>query len=243
MTKKRDLIYSKPKDKVADFIFDEKVAGVFDDMIQRSVPGYADIEKMVGVLAEKYAQPNSNCYDLGCSLGAASLSMQKSINQPNCKIIAVDNSEAMVSHCRQNLKDSVSDTPVDVICSDVCNVEIKRASIVVINFTLQFIAKEKRLDLLKRIHQGLLPSGALILSEKIAFKDSEEGKTQNDLHDTFKKLNDYSDLEISQKRTALENVLIPEALTEHEKRLKTAGFNKVYVWFRCFNFASIIAFK
>jgi len=53
----------------------------------------------------------------------------------------------------------------------------------------------------------------------------------------------YSKLEISQKRAALENVLLPETLEAHRSRLDTIGFDAVDVWFQCFNFASMVAFK
>ena len=198
----------------------------------------------IGVLAAKYAQTNSHCYDLGCSLGAVSLAMRQRIRQPDCDIIAVDNSPAMIERGQQLLaSDNSSSVPVKMLCADIQDVTIENASIVVLNFTLQFIPLAKRPALIKRIYQGLKPGGILILSEKMAFDEQERERFHVESHHEFKRANGYSDLEISQKRTALENVLIPETLTCHQQRLKEAGFDFSDVWFQCFNFASLVAVK
>ena len=244
MVKKQDEIYASPLNEIIDFDFDEKVAEVFPDMIQRSVPGYGTMISTIGILAAKYAQPNSRCYDLGCSLGAVSLSMRQRINQPDCKIIAVDNSEAMVERGMELLaSDNSSRVPVEMVCADIQDIAIEDASVVVLNFTLQFIPLDQRLALITRIYQGLKPGGVLILSEKMAFDDQVKQDFHTEAHHDFKRANGYSDLEISQKRTALERVMIPESLTCHKQRLQEAGFPMSEAWFQCFNFASMIAIK
>lgn len=241
---KSDEIYASPLDELVDFRFDERVVDVFPDMIQRSVPGYGTIISTIGVFAEKYAQANSHCYDLGSSLGAVTLSMRQRINQPNCDIIAVDNSPAMIERGQQILaSDTLSTVPVTMQCADIQDIEIENASVVVMNFTLQFIPLEQRLALIKRIYQGLNPGGVLILSEKIAFNEQQRQDFQIDIHHDFKRANGYSDLEISQKRSALENVLIPETISAHQQRLAEAGFAFSDVWFQCFNFISLVAVK
>ena len=244
MIKKQDAIYAAPLDEIIDFHFDERVAEVFPDMIQRSVPGYGTMISTIGILAEKYAQANSHCYDLGCSLGAVSLAMRQRISQPGCDIIAVDNSPAMIERGQQLLaSDTNAAIPVHMVCADIQDVTIENASVVVLNFTLQFIPPEERLALIKRIYQGLKPGGILILSEKMAFDEQERQRFHNDSHHDFKRANGYSDLEISQKRTALERVMIPETLIFHQQRLKDAGFKFCDVWFQCFNFSSLVAVK
>jgi len=244
VVKKQDEIYASPLNEIIDFDFDEKVAEVFPDMIQRSVPGYGTMISTIGILAAKYAQPNSRCYDLGCSLGAVSLSMRQRINQPGCKVIAVDNSEAMVERGLELLaSDSSSRVPVEMVCADIQDIAIEDASVVVLNFTLQFIPPDDRLALITRIYQGLKPGGVLILSEKMAFDDQIKQDFHTEAHHDFKRANGYSDLEISQKRTALERVMIPESLNCHKRRLQEAGFPMSEVWFQCFNFASMAAIK
>jgi tRNA (cmo5U34)-methyltransferase len=244
VTKKPDAIYAAPLNEIIDFDFDERVADVFPDMIQRSVPGYGMLISNIGILAAKYAQANSHCYDLGCSLGAVSLAMRQSISQPDCDIIAVDNSQAMIDRGRQLLaRDTEATVPVKMVCADLKDVDIENASVVVLNFTLQFIPPVERLALIKRIYQGLKPGGILILSEKIAFEEPGRQQFHDELHLDFKRANGYSDLEISQKRTALENVMIPETLDCHQQRLQEAGFGFTDIWFQCFNFASMVAIK
>ena len=239
----KDSLYAHPQAAIGDFVFDESVANVFDDMIRRSVPGYGSIINMLGVLTGRYAQADSVCYDLGCSLGAGTLAMRRYLDQPGARIIAVDNSEAMVSKCRQNIVRSNLTAPVEIICEDITRLELEPASVVALNFTLQFITPDERQALINRIGQALRPGGILVISEKLAFEDPAEEEAQVELHHAFKKLNGYSELEISQKRTALENVLIPDVELTHHRRLQEAGFAHSHVWFRCFNFASIIAYK
>lgn len=239
----KDAIYSEALDKIADFAFDDNVASVFPDMIQRSVPGYSTIIAMTGVLAERYAQDGSRCYDLGCSLGASTLSISQHIEGKNCRIIGVDNSQAMLQRCRDLVDASPYSPTIDLVCSDINDVSFADASVVVLNFTLQFIPIEQRADLLKRIGDGMRPGGILILSEKILFEDAHLQALNTDLHHAFKKANGYSDMEISQKRTSIENVLLPETIQCHEDRLRDAGFKNIDVWFQCFNFASLVAIK
>lgn len=239
----KDSIYASPFGEIDAFKFDEKVAEVFPDMIQRSVPGYQAIISAIGLLAGRFARRHSVCYDLGCSLGAATFAMRHRITVPDCRIVAVDNSEAMIERFRKLLTQDPSGPAVESMCGDIREFPVKNASVVVINFTLQFIPIDDRLVLLQKIYRGLLPGGILILSEKLRFDDGRQQDLHTEMHHEFKKAQGYSDLEISQKRTALENVLIPETLDEHQLRLRKAGFGSAEVWFQYFNFASIIALK
>lgn len=241
--KQTDNIYSKYRERISDFVFDEKVVSVFDDMIRRSVPGYATVIAMTKVIAEEYAAKNSNCYDLGCSLGASTLAMRSGITKDNCKIIAVDNSPAMLEKCRSILDADQSEIPVDIIQSDILDINIQNASVAVMNYTLQFLSPARRNEMIQKIYNGMNEGGVLVLSEKIAYEDKNENEFQIEMHHNFKKLYGYSDLEVSQKRKSLENVLIPDTLQTHQNRLTKAGFKNTYVWFKCFNFISLATFK
>jgi tRNA (cmo5U34)-methyltransferase len=247
MSKPTDQLYANPLDAIVDFSFDEQVVGVFADMINRSVPGYGTVIKSLGILAARYAQPDSVCYDLGCSLGAATLAMHQQVRQPNCRFIAVDNSPAMIQRCREHLQVAATleenEPRIELICADIRDINIRNASVVVMNFTLQFIAPEQRQALLQKIYDGLKPGGVLLLSEKIAFDDTDSQQRLTDWHHDFKRVNGYSDLEISQKRTALEQVMRPESMALHRQRLAKVGFSGVQPWFQCFNFVSMVAFK
>ncbi|WP_394201858.1 carboxy-S-adenosyl-L-methionine synthase CmoA [Shewanella waksmanii] len=243
MKSAQDTIYATACEHISDFQFDDKVAGVFPDMIRRSVPGYGQIISTIGEFADKYVTANSRVYDLGCSLGAATLSIRRKIQGRQATIVAVDNSEAMTQGCQQNLSAYVSDTPVDLICGDIRDIEIENASMVVLNFTMQFLAPTDRDNLLRKIHQGLNPGGMLVLSEKLYFEDQKIQTLLDDLHLDFKRANGYSELEISQKRSSLEHVMKPDSLPVHIERLNAQGFEHTNIWYQCFNFASMVAIK
>ncbi|MCP4011358.1 MAG: carboxy-S-adenosyl-L-methionine synthase CmoA [Proteobacteria bacterium] len=244
MNASRDELFSELASDIEAFRFDERVTRVFADMIRRSVPGYASVIAMTGVLGAEHIRPHSRVYDLGCSLGTSLMSIHSRVEVP-CKLIGIDNSPAMISACRQNL-DSLAKKPqidTQLACADITETAISNASLVVMHYTLQFIEPDKRLDLLRKIHAGLNPGGILILSEKLNFKDPKMDAALTRLYYDFKKHNGYSELEISQKRQALENVLIPETEKTHLRRLNKAGFESAMSWFQCLNFHSFVAYK
>jgi len=238
-----DNIYASPHDKVNEFAFDSAVARVFPDMIRRSVPGYTTIIPMIGIITEQYAQNNSYCYDLGCSLGASTLAMRHGLKNKQCQLVAVDNSPSMLERCNHYIELDNDTTPITQVCADIRDLDFEPCSVVTLNFTLQFLPPEDRSHLLRKIQQALLPGGVLILSEKICFEAQTEQGHLEELHWLFKKANGYSDLEVSQKRTALEQVLLPDTLDTHKARLSQAGFGATHLWYQCFNFMSLIAFK
>ncbi len=238
----RDRVFAEQQAQVAAFAFDEAVARVFPDMIQRSVPGYSMVVSMMGLIAARYAQAGTRLYDLGCSLGAVTVAMRHGVGERECEIFAVDNSPAMIDRCHGVIKADAGRAPVEVVCADICEFPIENASVAALNFTLQFIPVEERLPLLTRIREGLCDGGVMVLSEKLAFSDQHQS-ILDDLYYDYKRANGYSELEISQKRTALENVLIPESLAEHSTRLSEAGFSQVIPWYQGFNFCSLLAIR
>jgi tRNA (cmo5U34)-methyltransferase len=246
MTMSKDEIYTAADSGDRPFRFSAAVAEVFPDMLRRSIPGYAASIEAIGSLAARYVAANSHCYDLGCSLGAASLAMRAGIAVDGCKIVAVDNAPAMVERCREIVEhsaDPAHPTPIDVQQADIRDIAIKNASMVVMNYTLQFLSPDDRNAVVRRICEGMLPGGLFLLSEKVVDEDPHMDELLIDLHHEHKRRNNYSQLEISRKRAALENVLIPESVAVHRKRLTAVGFAHSGVWLRYFNFVSIVAIK
>ena len=235
-----DDLYAAPLERVERFRFDERVAAVFPNMLRRSVPGYEFVVGSLGLIARRYAVPGSTLYDLGCSLGASTLAMRAGLVGLDCRIVAVDNAPAMIERARELLRPEPGPA-VELRCADIREVPIERASVVVLNYTLQFVPTAERLQLLQRICEGMTPGGVLVLSEKIRGADADEHQVLTELHEDFKRVNGYSELEIAQKRTALEEVMIPETLEAHFTRLHEAGFSHTEEWFRCLNFVSILA--
>jgi tRNA (cmo5U34)-methyltransferase len=242
-----DQIYANDETADEPFRFNAAVARVFPDMLQRSIPGYAASLEAIGSLAARYVRAGTNCYDLGCSLGAATLAMRQGIQAPDCRIIAVDNAPAMVERCEKIIarddEASGTKTPVDILLGDIRDVAIANATMAVMNYTLQFLDLAGRDALVQRIFDGLQPGGLFLLSEKVVDPDPHMEDLLIDLHHEHKRRNAYSELEISRKRAALENVLVPETVAAHRQRLSQAGFAHSGVWLRYFNFVSIVAIK
>ena len=239
----KDDLFTHIKHPLGNFRFDEKVVRVFPDMIRRSVPGYQTVVELIGSTAQHYAQPGTRVYDLGCSLGACTLSMHSRIGDSSVKYVALDNSSVMLETCRSTLKEVIPSAQLELVQADVEEAAIESASVVVMNFTLQFVAPEHRQKMMDRIYRGLLPGGALILSEKVRFRDPEVDTTQEQLHNQFKKANGYSEMEISRKRSSLEKIMVLDDVGTHEKRLTHAGFTHIMQWFQSFNFVSLLALK
>jgi len=238
----RDTIYAEHKQHIEKFAFDEKVVNVFPDMISRSVPGYKTIIRMIGLITKKYVQNNTILYDLGCSLGAASFAMHAAIKGKSCEIVAIDSSQDMLKKFQETIDKKKQLPPIHLVNKDINDAVIMNASIVCMNFTLQFITYSKRSTLIKKVCDGLHPNGVFILSEKLDTSTCSD-KVLESLHYEFKKLNGYSELEISQKRRALEACLVPETLEQHKVRLIESGFSTVITWYQCFNFFSLLAIK
>ena len=240
----QDRIYRSQNSHIAPFAFDEQVVPVFQDMIQRSVPGYIATVDLALLIAQQVLKNGDRVYDLGCSLGAISLALFQQQSLPSIHIEAIDSSQAMVDTLNSIVKDlSQSKNTIQVEQNDIRKSSLKNSKFCLLNFVLQFIAQEDRAALLEKIYQSLAPEGVLMLSEKIVFENQAQQATLNDLHLNFKRLHGYSDLEIHNKRTALENVLIPETFQAHKDRLLKAGFRQVFVALQHLNFISLIAIK
>jgi len=236
----KDQVFAKQLSQVKAFEFNEGVAKVFRDMISRSVPGYGLLLHMIALYARVFAQDHSTIYDLGCSLGDVSRMVAEQTSTMDCSIVAIDNSSAMIEKCRAQ---HAGINHIQWLCEDIQNVDIDNASLVILNLTLQFIDPNRRGDLMSKIFRGLNPGGVLILTEKVVLEDRLEDQRMVQLHQAFKKTQGYSDLEISQKRTALENVLVCDSDSAHRLRIEQAGFSEIYQCFRCFNFNSYVAIK
>jgi len=241
-----DKIYDKHT-AGTPFRFNDEVARVFPDMLQRSIPGYRASIEAIGSLAARYVKPGTNCYDLGCSLGAATVAMRQGIDVPGCRIVAVDSAPAMTKRCREIVAEDerrfAAQTSVEVLEADIRDIEFENASMIVLNYTLQFVAVNNRDTLLQAIFDGLNDGGLLVLSEKVVDDNPAMEELLVELHHEHKRRNDYSALEVSRKRAALENVLVPETVAAHLSRLNNAGFENAAIWLRYFNFVSIIAIR
>jgi tRNA (cmo5U34)-methyltransferase len=232
-------VYSKP----ADFTFSSKVAGVFDDMVNRSVPFYEEMQRMVAELAADHCIPHTKVYDLGCSTGTTLIYMDQAVPDNIC-FIGIDDSADMLSKCRQKLEALPCSHPYALQEEDLNRpVTIRDASVAVLCLTLQFVRPINRERLLKEIYEGLVPGGVVIIVEKILAENSAFNRDFIKYYYDMKRRHLYSEMEIAQKREALENVLIPYKLSENITLLQKSGFDHCEVFFKWYNFSGIIAKK
>ena len=240
---KRDNIYQNPAVSVPDFEFNQQVVDVFDDMISRSVPLYQEAQLATIKLANMFYQPNSTIYDLGCSTGTTLFGLCEAINDPGLKLVGVDYSKAMLKRCLENLTQAGYKDKVELDCVDITDCKFEKSSVVIANYTLQFIPPQKRLSVLSDIYNSLLPGGVVLISEKVKHEHAKVQEALTELHHDFKRAHGYSELEIAQKRDAIENVLIPLTSEQNFQLLQDAGFEHVVQYLKWYNFVSIIAVK
>lgn len=238
MTRK-DELFRRKRPQIVDFAFDEAVAEVFPDMIRRSVPGFETVIPITGLIAAESLPEGGLAFDLGCSQGATTLALLRALGERPCRIVAVDSSAPMLDRAAASIKDP----RVTFRLEDIRQTDVAGASVLLLNYVLQFIPPADRQALLDRCGQAMLPGGLVILSEKIRFSGEADQAWSESLHIAYKKANGYSDLEVSQKRDALERVMIVDTEAEHRRRLEAAGFKTVRTWFRCLNWCSIVAIK
>lgn len=245
----KDTVFAKKKALITPFQFNKDVAEVFDDMLTRSVPLYWESIKQQARMTRRFYREKTRIYDLGCSHGNQGMEILDSFGTEPFAMTAVDSSQPMIEKYSKRLSTLEAGQSIDqgqlidLVCRPMEEISIDNASVVVINLTLQFLDPEKRDSLIGTIYQGLCPGGILMLTEKTIHPGLEFNDLEQDFYCQFKRENGYSDLEISQKRDALEKVLIPESVDAHRDRLISAGFSKVNVWMKWFNFTSILAIK
>jgi tRNA (cmo5U34)-methyltransferase len=240
-----DRLFAAPRPRIDDFDFGRDTALVFDDMLQRSVPLYEEQQRLVGELAADFAADGTTLYDLGCSTGTSLLHVARYLPpEVQLRFVGFDSSPEMLDLARQKLTAAGFAHPYELRLADLNGeVETPQASVVLMVLTLQFIRPLHRERLIRRIHEGMAENGCLILVEKVLGESSIFNRLFINHYYDYKRRNGYSELEIAQKREALENVLIPYRLEENKELLRTGGFKQVDVFFKWYNFCGIVAIK
>jgi tRNA (cmo5U34)-methyltransferase len=239
----RDQVFRAERPAIADFRFGHEVATVFDDMVSRSVPFYAEIQRMIAEMAADFAAPDSAVYDLGCATGTTFLHLHPYLH-PSVRLVGIDNSAEMLDKCAAKLRESGMVRSYDLRRADLDDgVRLEEASVVLLILTLQFVRPLNRDRLIADIFRGLRPNGCLLLVEKVLGEDSLLNRLFIRYYYDLKRRNGYSETEITQKREALENVLVPYKLLENRELLLRTGFRYVDAFFKWYNFCGLIAVK
>ena len=239
---REDRLFAELDLGCGEFSFDENVARVFDDMISRSVPLYADVQRSVPVLADLLDHDPIKVVDLGCSTGTSLIHLVQSLPDRNLELIGVDNSAAMLAKCDEKLAKVQLQQKIETHLSDVRQFEFSDTSIVLMNYTLQFIEAENRPAVLERIRNSIRSGGFLLVSEKVVHHQPRVDNALVELYFEYKRRQGYSELEISRKRDALENVLVPLTVSENIEMLHLAGFERVELLLKWFNFATFVCY-
>ncbi len=234
----RDRVYSDQQEHIVDFAFTEEVAAVFPDMIRRSVMGYETMVPVTGLVAARHLGSVGHAFDLGCSLGATTLAVLKQNDSAEVRVTGIDNSAPMIAGAKQ----AIDDPRASFLEQDIRDTDVSGANVVILNWVLQFLNPQERLGVLGSIRQQMAADGLLIVSEKVRHADPELHAFFDTTHLAWKKANGYSQLEIAQKRSALENVMLIDTEEEHQDRFKAAGFSRMIQWYRCMNWASFLVY-
>ncbi len=238
-----DDLFKRERSFVDDFDFGPRTAEVFDDMLGRSIPFYDELQRMIGELAADFAVPGTAVYDLGCSTGKTLLTLHDTL-PADIRFIGIDSSPDMLRRAGEKLCSCGLARPLELLCSDLeRGVPVQEASLVVMVLTLQFIRPLRRESIIADILNGLNEGGALILVEKDLGANSTVNRLFIEYYYDFKRRNGYSEMEIAQKREALENVLIPYHYAENRELLLRNGFRVCEPFFRWYNFCGILAIK
>jgi len=240
-----DTVFAELRPRVDDFAFNKQVTAVFDDMLDRSVPFYQEIQRMVAELVVDFAQSGTNVYDLGCSTCNPFLNIDRIMpRDANVRFVGIDGAPEMLNKARSKLAEAKFERPLSLELADLNQgVQIENPSVVMLILTLQFIRPLYREPLVESICRGLNDNGCLILVEKVLGEHSTFNRLFIQHYYEMKLRNGYSQLEIAQKREALENVLVPYRLEENKELLRRVGFRHVDVFFKWYNFCGMIAIK
>ena len=239
----RDEVFSAGDFQKGSFRFNNAVASVFDDMANRSIPFYREVIQLTGKIAQSFVPDNGRIYDLGCSTGNTLMFLAQSLQNKKVKLIGCDPAEAMLKKAAEKAEAFTYSHDIEFIQNTCENIELANADMIIMNYTLQFIDKAERPVLLKKIYDALKPGGTFIISEKLKQKSEIVENFNTKTYENFKAGNGYSELEIANKRQALENILVPGSLDENIEQLQKAGFEETEVIFKWLNFATFAGFK
>ena len=241
----RDRLFADPKRSSKEFVFDEEVAEVFDDMLERSIPFYRQQQEMIREMLRRFWIPGTAVYDLGCSTGTLLVELASVLE--DARLVGLDNSVPMIDRARRNAAEHGLMERIELVVADLNGhleeIPLENASVVTLCWTLQFIQPLHRDDLIRWIHDKLVDGGVLVVTEKVLAGNGSLDRLFIDFYYDFKRRNGYSEIEIARKREALQNVLVPYRVKENLELFRRCGFGIVDTFFQWYNFAGFLCTK
>jgi tRNA (cmo5U34)-methyltransferase len=220
--------------------FDQDVTAVFDNMLERSIPQYDLMRRLVFYLSRPFVQPGTAIVDLGCSRGGALAPFVDAFGD-QCSYIGIDVSEPMLDAARERF---AQHSCVSIRSCDLrSDYPMTDASVTLCVLTLQFVPIEYRLQLVQRMYERTVPGGVVVLVEKLLGATAAIDTVLVQEYLSMKAVNGYSQEQIERKRLSLEGVLVPVTADWNRDLLRQAGFAQVDCFWRYLNFAGFVALR
>jgi tRNA (cmo5U34)-methyltransferase len=223
--------------------FDEDVASVFDDMLERSIPAYREMRRLVYEAGRRFVGPGGHVVDLGCSRGEALAPLVARFGD-SIRCTAIETSAPMLEAVRERFEPEIAAGTMNVLDLDLRSAYPEvRATLTLSVLTLQFVPIDHRHRVVQDVYDHTAPGGAFVLVEKLIGGSSLFNGLFAEIYRDHKRASGYSDEAIDRKRLSLEGVLVPVTADWNEDMLRRAGFAEIECFWRWANFAGWIAIK
>ena len=213
----------------------------FDTHIDQSVRGYSNLWTDVLKFSEYFVEDGTCVVDIGCSTGKLLKSMKEQNDKfaPKCLYKGIEIEEDFFPKLidEDNLKFWKGDVRGFEWVTGAVN-----CSLVTSIFSLQFMPKTNRQQIIDRIYEALVKGGAFIFSEKIFSTDSQLQEMMQFCYYDYKR-QFYSAEELLDKEVNLRHMMKPLTYQELIEMVQQAGFESVQPFWQNFNFVGIIAIK
>jgi len=223
--------------------FDTAVTQVFEDMLNRSIPQYANMRSLVFDIGRRFVMPGGAVVDLGCSKGEALAPFVELFGVAN-RYLGVEISRPMLMAARARFAGHELAAQIDIREMDLRQeYPAIDATLTLSVLTLQFLPLARRQEILRQAYRNTRPGGALVLVEKVRGASVALDRMMVERYHAFKREQGYSEAAIEKKRQALSDVLVPLTARQNEDLLAAAGFRQIDCIWRWLNFAAWVAVK
>jgi tRNA (cmo5U34)-methyltransferase len=224
--------------------FNKKVVEVFDEHVNKNVPNYDLIQKIIVDLSDWLLPDESNLVDVGASTGTTA--RQISLKHPKRKLsfYLYDIEEEMLNAAREKNSGHLGHHRFLYINSDLTEHQPshEEADVSLSIFTLQFIPRHKRGQLLKNLAEKAREStGTLIVAEKLEQETGFWQEVANEATWDYKQDSGIDDETIRSKARSLRGVLVPLKEKELIKLIEENGWKETICVYKFHNWGIYIS--